>query len=66
MKVHCAWCEKAGRDPFMGEKEPMDSDAVSHTICERCTAELAKSTAELLGSKKSSTNPLRRKRRRRS
>ena len=29
MKVHCAWCEKAGRDPFMGEKEPMDSDAVS-------------------------------------
>jgi hypothetical protein len=40
MKVHCAWCEKAGRDPFMGEKEPLHDPSVSHGLCQRCLEEM--------------------------
>lgn len=66
MKVYCAWCEKAGRDPYIGEKEPMSSDAISHGMCKRCEDEMMEQVANTLGPKKSSTNPPRRKRRRRS
>lgn len=65
MKVHCAWCEKAGRDPYMGEKEPMSSDAISHGMCTRCLDEQMLKTAELLGPKKPTENSPRRKRQRR-
>ena len=31
MLVECAWCKKS-----MGEKEPLDSDAVTHGMCPQC------------------------------
>jgi hypothetical protein len=31
MKVRCAWC---GLD--MGEKEPLEDQKVSHSMCEKC------------------------------
>lgn len=65
MKVHCAWCEKAGRDPYMGEKEPMDSDAISHGMCKRCEEDMMEQTANMLGPKKPTSNPSRRKYQRR-
>jgi hypothetical protein len=65
MKVHCSWCEKAGRDPFMGEKEPLHDPSVSHGLCQRCLEEMTQQTAALLGPKKPTSNPPRRKRRRR-
>lgn len=65
MKVYCAWCEKAGRDPYMGEKEPLHDSSISHGLCQRCEDDMMQQTAELLGPKKPHTNPFRRKRRQR-
>lgn len=65
MKVHCAWCEKAGRDPFIGEKEPLHDPSISHGLCQRCLEEMTQQTVALLGPKKPAPNPPRRKRRRR-
>ncbi len=65
MKVYCAWCEKAGRDPYLGEKEPLSDPSVSHGLCKRCEEEMMQQTVALLGPKKPQSNPSRRKRRRR-
>jgi hypothetical protein len=32
MKIVCAWCQTE-----MGDKEPFEDSAVSHTICRGCT-----------------------------
>jgi hypothetical protein len=34
MIVMCAWCQSQGRPAMLGEKEPRDSVAVSHGICD--------------------------------
>ena len=31
MKIVCAWCKKN-----MGEKEPLDDEGITHTICPDC------------------------------
>lgn len=39
MQLWCAWCVPP---KYLGEKEPMDDDNVSHTICESCLKEAEK------------------------
>jgi hypothetical protein len=34
MIVMCAWCQREGRPATLGEKEPLDTVAVSHGICD--------------------------------
>jgi len=34
MRVECAWCGE-----FIKDKEPLDSQEISHGICEKCWAE---------------------------
>ncbi len=41
MKIRCSWC---GKD--MGEKEPLDSEEVSHGICEPCLERLLRGEHE--------------------
>ena len=65
MIVHCAWCEKAGRDPFMYEKEPIRDPSISHSICARCTEEMAKEVANSLGPLKNPPKSKRKRRRKR-
>lgn len=62
MIVHCAWCEKAGRDPYLGEKEPLSDPSVSHGMCERCLKEMTEQVARELGPMK---NPPKRRKRKR-
>jgi hypothetical protein len=33
MRVLCAWCEKEGKPPLIGEKEPLDDPTESHGLC---------------------------------
>lgn len=34
MIVVCAWCQLQGRPAMLGEKEPRDTDVISHGICD--------------------------------
>lgn len=47
MKIVCAWCQKD-----MGEKEPLEDTAITHSICDACQQKQINDIAKSLGKRK--------------
>ena len=51
LKIVCAWCS---RD--MGQKDGQGKEGVSHSICDKCVAELEKLKGEVAAGRTIKTN----------
>lgn len=49
---HCAYCEKEGKDPVMGEKAPLEDRSITHGICEAHVQALIEDAARVMGKPK--------------
>jgi len=47
MKIICAWCQKD-----LGEKEPLEDTAITHSICDACQQKQIEEIAKSLGKRK--------------
>ncbi|MBI2162237.1 MAG: hypothetical protein HYU25_17970 [Candidatus Rokubacteria bacterium] len=47
MKTICAWCEKEGKEAFIGAKEPLADESETHGICGEHRRELEARVIEL-------------------